>query len=505
MHPKDTKACFLDHMGPYAMQASVLEHMVAGIQSGMIEAQERDEEDSSLEVRDGVAVIRLEGPVMKKRSKFGGASTIDARTQVRAALDDDAVHTILIEANSPGGPIAGVDELHREIKRANKIKPVHAHVTDLGASAVYWAICGASRITANRSAEVGSIGVFAVLEDSSEMAKREGVKVIPVSSGSLKGAGTAGTKISKEQIADMQSRVDKAADMFFAAVMEGRGIDAEGMKDIKRGSVFFADDALANGLIDEVADLEDVHAKLAAGGSDAARFGRGRMTRSGLAASVQENIENSVDGDTAIMAQSATLAGGISESNKMTELEKMKAELDKANKDKAELEAKLSASATHSAGRTATGADPAEAEIEKQVAAEVAKRTLKAAQKTAAATLVQNYGEDTGLTEKMAAAIFANCTSADQVDAELLLKEHALKGMAGGNAPVATQRTVKNHLEAASQFDTQLAALKEKHPSDLTAAVVKAKAANPEGYKAFMARANGGRDVVGLKAGRISA
>lgn len=498
MHPKDTKACFLDHMGPYAMQDTVLNDLVAGIQADMIVARDRDEEDPAYEVRDGVALIALDGPIMKKRSKFGGASTIDARANIRAALEDSDVHAILVEVNSPGGPIAGVDELHREIVKADKIKPVHGHVTDLGASAGYWAICGARRITANRAAEVGSIGVFAVLQDASEMMKREGVKVIPIASGKLKGAGSFGTKITKEQIEDMQGRVDKAASMFFEAVAQGRWLDEAAMAKIKTGAVFFSEDAKANGLVDEVADLEDVLAKLAKKDAAYSIPGRRTLTLSGQTASLAENLENTVDGDTAILAQSAVLAGEH-RSDDMTELEKMKAELEKANQEKADLEAQLKAKA-EPAPLTATGVRaPSEDEIEKQVAAEVAKRSLVRARKEAAAGLVEKFGKATGLTDKQAEAFFAGCNSIDHVEGELLIKEAQLKGMSGGNTQVAAENTIKDFHAKASEFDTELEAMKAKMPNDLTGAIRKARMKNPAGYRAYMARCNGGRDVVGAK------
>lgn len=495
MHPKDTKACFLDHMGPYAMQESVLNDLLAGIQADHIVARDRDDEEHELEVRDGVAMISLDGPIMKKRSKFGGASTIDARANIRAALEDDSVHAIMVEVNSPGGPIAGVDELHREIVKARAVKPVHAHVTDLGASAGYWAICGATRITANRAAEVGSIGVFSVLTDASEAAKRDGVKVIPVASGRLKGAGTFGTKITKEQIADMQARVDKAASMFFDAVADGRNLTDDQMAKIKPGGVFFSEDALEVGLIDEVADFEDVLKSLAANKNNQ-RLGSAARSHSGMAASTgtaisAEILENSVDADAATLAQSAVLAG----SDEMTELEKLKAELEKSNKEKAELEAKLATASS----ATATPAAPrmSDEEIDRQVEAEVKKRSLIRARKEAAVGLVEKFGATTGLTQAQADAFFANCTSTDHVEGELLIKQNQLQGMSGGNARIAPEPRVADFATKAAEFDGQLAKAKEAMPNDLTAAIRKCKLNNPAGYKAYMARCNGGRDVVG--------
>lgn len=505
MHKDDTKACFLDHLGPYAMDGDALEQIVGGIQAGMIEARDRDDEEPELNVRNGVAVIPLHGAIMKKRSKFGGASTIDARQLVRMAVEDPQVKAIVIDSNSPGGPIAGVDELYREIKSADKVKPVHGHVTDLAASAGYWPLAACRRITANRTATVGSIGAFAVVVDASGAMKRDGVKVLRLASGDLKGAGSFGTAITKEQVANLQSRVDKAAGIFFDAVRAGRKVSEDDWKEISRGGAYLADDAVKLGLVDEVDDLENVIAGLATKEDRRMRFGGMRLAQAGLTAEMaasEKNPENTVDGDPATLAQSAVLAGDSISEAEMSEIEELKAKLEKAEKEKADLAAKLN-DAPKGATASVLTDEQREALIDDQVKAEVAKRSLVTAKKTAAAELFAEF-KDTGLTEKMAEGFFASCTTVEAVEGEKFIKQKTLAGLKGMNAQHAVP-TMANTGEKAAAFRSLVAAKKKENPHNFVEAMRAAKKENPDGYVAYMAEANGGVNVVGLKFGRVSA
>ena len=205
---------------------------------------------------DGVAVIRLVGGVTKGFSKFGGASTIQTRMAIRQALADDEIRSLLLAIDSPGGQVAGVADLADEVQRANATKPVTAYIEDLGASAAYWVASQAQRITANRTAEVGSIGVFAILQDLSGMAEREGVQVRVVSTGPYKGLGAPGTPVTQELVDEVQGQVDRIGSFFFEAVQAGRRLSTQRLAAVTDGRVWMAAEAQQLGLIDGIETFE---------------------------------------------------------------------------------------------------------------------------------------------------------------------------------------------------------------------------------------------------------
>jgi len=214
---------------------------------------------------DGIAVLQVTGMLIKGDSKYGGSSTIRLRHAVRRAKEDPAVQGGILQIDSPGGTIAGVSDLADDLADFNREKPLWAFIEDLGASAAYWLASQAGRIAANRTAEVGSIGVYCVVEDLSGAAEAAGIKVHVIGSGPYKGLGVEGTPITDEHLAYLQASVDDAFAHFTADVKRGRGrrLGADRLAESADGRVFPAADAKARGLIDAVESLDDTVAALA--------------------------------------------------------------------------------------------------------------------------------------------------------------------------------------------------------------------------------------------------
>ena len=194
-----TPKCFASHLGLWAIEPNFLRGALSAIRAGLWqgigvpEAKRATQQqpvsavgvvdpDSDPDYPDvmyvrtdaGVAVLQMTGAMQKGRSKFGGVSTIDQRKYLRSAVADNQVRSILLVIDSPGGTVSGTQSLADEVRAADAQKPVIAHFEDLGASAAYWVGSQARRLSANRSAMVGSLGTFGVIEDSSGKAQAEG-------------------------------------------------------------------------------------------------------------------------------------------------------------------------------------------------------------------------------------------------------------------------------------------------------------------------------------------
>lgn len=269
----DTKDCLLSHMGIYAIEPLSMRGMLAQIRSRQASERAVDssvalkadlyspdakEVASAAEQPTVTAVIPFHGPITKKRSKFAEASAVEIRALVRAMARDASVSRIVLHIDSPGGAVEGIDDLAQEVAAAAKLKPVVAYIEDLGASAAYWVASQATTIIANRSAFVGSLGVYGVLYDSSGAAAREGVKVHVISTGGVKGAGIPGAPVTEAILADEQRIVDEISEQFQSAVRTGRGFTKAATKALFDGKVHSAESALAMKLIDKVSAFEDV-------------------------------------------------------------------------------------------------------------------------------------------------------------------------------------------------------------------------------------------------------
>jgi signal peptide peptidase SppA len=267
-------ACFANHIGVWLMQPTWLQQAVGAIKAGVwkaaaapaaaapprfagkVVADTASGRALYTVTNDGLAIISIEGPMMKMDSKYGGANTMQIRRAIRTAVADPDAVGIMLYMDTPGGHVAGTMELADDIRAAGKSKPVHAHADDLLASAGYWAASATSRISVNAIGEVGSIGVVGVIQDWSKAYEAAGVTVHVISTGSMKGAFTEGTPITPEQIAYLQKQVDDINAFFLAAVQKGRGMSAKKLAEIADGRVFIAAEALANGLVDGIESFD---------------------------------------------------------------------------------------------------------------------------------------------------------------------------------------------------------------------------------------------------------
>lgn len=223
------------------------------------------------ETGKSIAVVRLSGILMKGQTSMGGTSTVQARRDVRQAAADPEVSGILLAIDSPGGTVSGTDDLAQDVRAAGRRKPVVAQIEDLGASAAYWVASQASAVYANSpTALVGSIGTYQVIQDYSEAAARDGIRTLVFATGSLKGLGTPGTKVTEEQAAHVQSLVDAVQSSFDAAVQRGRGLSNRQLADVRHGGVLTATAALEAKLIDGIQPLSKTLAEMASAGKPTA-------------------------------------------------------------------------------------------------------------------------------------------------------------------------------------------------------------------------------------------
>lgn len=201
-------------------------------------------------------IVPINGTMMRGQSSFGGTSTVQIRRILRSAANNPKVNGVMLKIDSPGGTVAGNDELAQEIRNFSEKKPIVSHVDGLMASAAFWAGSQTQRITASRTSEVGSLGTVAVVRDFSENLEKQGIKTHVISTGPHKGAFTPGSEITKEQLADLQDTVENLNKFFKEAVQSGRGLDAKTVNTLFDGRVHLAADAKELGLIDDVMSFE---------------------------------------------------------------------------------------------------------------------------------------------------------------------------------------------------------------------------------------------------------
>lgn len=239
-----------------AIAAGALPSMVAAAGD-----QPDDEPRKSYDMIGAVAVVPLLGPMFKAGwvERYGGASTERFRARMLAAAQDPDAEAIFTIIDSGGGEVAGTDEAAAATAIAAANKPVHVHADDLMASAAYWVGSQGTRITANPTTDVGSIGVVASLLDISAALEQLGLELHVVSTGPRKGL-LAKPEVTEETIAYVQELIDPVFEEFKQAVKRGRNLGIADVRKSADGSVWLAKEALARGLIDAVERRDEAFA-----------------------------------------------------------------------------------------------------------------------------------------------------------------------------------------------------------------------------------------------------
>ena len=214
---------------------------------------------------DGVAQFAIEGPMTKKVAmSAAGTSTAHLRRMMSLAERDRDVRSGIIKIDSPGGSVAGTDDLAKAVRSFASRKPIYAFAEDFMASAAVWVAAGCTRIFATPTTHIGSIGTILVIPDMSKMAKNAGVEVHVITSdgADYKGAGAPGTAITEKHKAYFRSMVNGMQAHFAGAVSQGRRITPDAIKALA-GRMFIAGEAQGLGLIDGIRAYDDAVAELA--------------------------------------------------------------------------------------------------------------------------------------------------------------------------------------------------------------------------------------------------
>lgn len=205
-----------------------------------------------------VAVIPIFGALAQRPDHWEMAyglveDTNSIRSLVDQAAASDEAGGILLNFDSPGGFYTGGPELADAIKSAGKKKPVMAWTGGTMASLAYLAASQATAITASRSAQVGSIGVYMTLWDVSKLFENAGVKVelFKNAEGTIKAAGLPGTSLTDQQRQHFQDRAQALFGEFRKTVLSTRDVPDSAMQ----GQTFSGAEAKKVGLVDGVGDL----------------------------------------------------------------------------------------------------------------------------------------------------------------------------------------------------------------------------------------------------------
>lgn len=170
------------------------------------------------EVVEGVAYIPLKGVIGKGLTSLekatGGCDIDDIQGWIAQAMSDPEVKAVVMDVNTPGGGIRGVQETAHAYRELGKAKPTLTYCEDLCASAGYYIGSQGNRFLATPSSEIGSVGVYTTIADYTKALDNEGVKVSVIRSGKFKAIGHPALSLDKEQEEHLQASVNSDHEIF---------------------------------------------------------------------------------------------------------------------------------------------------------------------------------------------------------------------------------------------------------------------------------------------------
>ena len=207
--------------------------------------------------QDKIAVIYAQGEIM---SGEGDVNTIGEGSMNRSLIEarkDKNVKAIVLRINSPGGNALTSDLIWREIELTKKVKPVVVSMGNYAASGGYYIACNANKIFAEKNTITGSIGVFGILPNFTQLATKIGIHTEQVKTNENAAEYSPFVPMDEKFKAVTLESVEHIYKTFVSHVAAGRKMTVAQVDSIGQGRVWSGEQALKVGLVDKIGGLDD--------------------------------------------------------------------------------------------------------------------------------------------------------------------------------------------------------------------------------------------------------
>ena len=216
--------------------------------------------------KDKILLVDISGVISSKeqgRGLFGERASMVSRVreELEKASQDEKVRGVILRLNTPGGTITASDIIYQEIKRFKRERnlPVVACMMELATSGGYYVSIAADTIVAHPTTVTGSLGAIAIKFNAEGLMEKIGVEDETIMAGDKKDLFSPLRPLTEEERVIIQDMLNEFHQRFISLIAENRKtLSLEQVKPLADGRVYTADQALKNGLVDEIGYLEDV-------------------------------------------------------------------------------------------------------------------------------------------------------------------------------------------------------------------------------------------------------
>jgi protease-4 len=188
---------------------------------------------------------------------LGGERMGDATIvrQIRNLMNDDRCAALVLYVDSPGGSAAASEAMAAAMDEFSKEKPIVVYMGSVAASGGYYIATPADYIIAQSGTITGSIGVINMKIVNNEMLKKLKFNPFYYQRGKNAGIMSPVSRFDEAQRAKMRQAIERIYERFLERVAASRKMKVESVDAIAGGRVWTGQQALENGLIDEIGGL----------------------------------------------------------------------------------------------------------------------------------------------------------------------------------------------------------------------------------------------------------
>lgn len=179
-------------------------------------------------------------------------------------MEDDDVKAVVIRINTGGGSAYASEQLWHQIEMLKRKKPVVVSMGGVTASGGYYMSCNANWIVAQPTTITGSIGIFGIVPDRSQLLTQKlGIKFDEVKTNRNATFGTSARPMNAAELGYMQAYIDRGYKLFRRRVADGRHLSTAQVEQVAQGHVFTGEAAKQLNLIDQLGGIDTAVAKAA--------------------------------------------------------------------------------------------------------------------------------------------------------------------------------------------------------------------------------------------------
>ena len=209
---------------------------------------------------DRIAVIYAEGEIISSDlvSPYNNENVITEKLadELIKLKRDDKVKAVVLRVNSPGGSGYVSEQIWKQVNDLKNEKKIVVSMGNVAASGGYYIACGADKIIAEANTLTGSIGVFGLFPNATELFNKLDLTTDVVKTNTYGDFGDVSRPMRDDEKALMQRYIENFYDVFITRCADGRGMTKEEIDLVGQGRVWTGEQALERGLVDELGDLE---------------------------------------------------------------------------------------------------------------------------------------------------------------------------------------------------------------------------------------------------------